>query len=141
MIDYEIEKGQSFHMKLYRFIFWLGYILILVVAVIPIHNDLHKKTISIITIDFHVDQILHAVVYLLICLYYKTGKYFNWPLFIKNAFPKFLFLIILLATITEILQLFIPYRTFNPYDLLANIIGSFLGIIIIKYVKMTPKIL
>ena len=42
-------------------------------------------------------------------------------------------LIILYSILLEVIQIFLPYRTFNYFDILANSVGIGLGIIIFVY--------
>lgn len=125
--------------KVYRQIFWIGYIIVFVFALIPFKNDLHSKTISVITINFHLDQILHAVIYFLICIYFLLGEYYRFHLFENNTFIKFLVSVLLLALSSELIQLFIPWRVFNLYDMLANFSGIIPGIILIKSFKKSKE--
>lgn len=104
---------------------------VLVAAFIPLKHDLHDKTISIITIKFHFDQVLHAVVYLLICLYFLTGQFLGLALFKENSFKKFILTILILATVTEAVQIFVPSRAFNFFDWLANVVGIVIGLMVI----------
>jgi VanZ family protein len=128
----KIQKPKWINQKIYRTIFWLGYVMVFAAAFVPLKNDLHEITFNIISIKFHFDQILHAVVYLLICLYFPSGQYFGLKLFKGNSFKKFLLVILVLATVTEVFQLIVPSRAFNFFDILANDIGIAVGLLIIR---------
>lgn len=117
--------------KIYRYIFWAGYIMVFVATFIPIKHDLHDKTISLITFKFHLDQVLHTVVYFLICLYFLAGLLLRFTLFKENSFKKFILAVFILATISEGVQLFVPYRAFNFFDWLANVVGIGIGLVVI----------
>lgn len=117
--------------KFYCSIFWVGYFLVFVAAFIPLKIDLHKITINIVSFKFHFDQVLHSVVYLLICLYFLAGKSLGLTLFKENSFKKFLLMILVLATVTEAVQLVVPSRAFNFFDWLANVIGICIGVVVI----------
>jgi VanZ family protein len=105
--------------------------MVFVAAFIPLKYDLHDKTISIITFKFHLDQVLHAVVYFLICLYFLAGQFLALTLFKENSFKKFILAVFILATITEGVQLFVPYRAFNLFDWVANVVGIGVGLVVI----------
>jgi VanZ family protein len=126
--------------KSYRTIFWVGYLLVFTVACIPLKVNLHKTTLNLASFKFHLDQILHAIVYFLICLYFLAGKFLGLRLFNGNSFIKFLIIVLVLAIITEIVQIFIPMRAFNFFDLIANIIGICFGVVIIKIVKVKEPV-
>jgi VanZ family protein len=110
--------------------------MVIVAAFVPIKNDLHNITINIVSFKFHSDQILHAVVYFLIYMYFPVGQYLGLQLFNKNAFKKLLVVMLVLATVTEAIQLFVPSRAFNFFDWVANVIGIVIGLIVIKSVRI-----
>jgi VanZ family protein len=123
--------------KLYRTIFWTGYSLVMIIAFVPSRSDLHKQTLDLLPFKFHLDQVLHAIVYFLICMYFVTGQKYGMDLFRNNSLKKFLVAIIILAIITEVVQLYVPYRSFNVFDILANLTGIGIGIaVIIPFVRI-----
>lgn len=56
----------------------------------------------------------------------------NLSLFNKNTLIKFFLIMLFLAIVTEMVQLWVPARSFNVFDILANMTGIGLGVIIIK---------
>jgi VanZ family protein len=48
---------------------------------------------------------------------------------------KFILITLLLAIVTELIQLWIPKRTFNIYDWVANVSGVIVGVRMIKMVQ------
>jgi len=125
--------------KIYRSVFWIGYIIVFVGAFVPIKKDLHNVNFNIVTFNFHLDQILHAAVYFLICMFFLIGQYLGLALFNRNAFQKFLLAVFFLASLTEVLQLSIPTRAFNLYDWIANIIGLVFGVILVRIMWTKEK--
>jgi len=125
------EKG-TMREKIYRIIFWLGIVSVIAVAIVPLKVNLYKTTLTVGSFKFHLDQILHVGAYSLICIYFFAGQYYGLTLFKGNSIYKFLVVILFLAIITELIQLVIPYRTFNFFDLIANAVGIFLGILVMK---------
>ena len=109
--------------------------MVFIAAFVPIKIDLHDITFGVVSFKFHLDQILHAVVYFIICLYFLAGQHFGLTLFNGNSCKKFLLVILVLATITEVVQLVVPSRAFNVFDWLANIIGIVIGVGVIRIVK------
>lgn len=128
-------KNRVIWNRVYRAVFWIGYLAVFSVTFIKLGGDLHKKTIKIITYKFHFDQVLHSFVYILIMLYYLFGQYSGFNLFKNKSFIKYLTLILFLATITEFIQLFVPYRSFNVFDMVANFVGILAGVMVIRMVK------
>ena len=123
--------------KPYRYIFWVGYILVFAEAFVTLKVDLHKIIIGGASIKFHLDQILHAVVYFFICLYFLAGQQFGLTLFKVDSFQKFLVAVIILTTATEVVQLGVPSRAFNVFDWLSNIIGICIGVGVILGTRRT----
>lgn len=117
--------------KLYRLTFFLGYVSVLVVTFVPVFGNLSSIEIGPDIFKIRLDFFLHFAVYFVICLYYLVGLKFGYTLFRKNAFPKFLSMLFLLAILTEVVQIWIPLRSFNIFDLLSNIFGIIIGMIVI----------
>lgn len=109
--------------------------MVFVATFIPFKKDLHEISFSIVTFKFHFDQVLHSIVYLMICLYFPIGQFMRLTLFKDNSYKKFILIVFILATITEGVQLFVPYRTFNFFDWLANVVGLGIGLVIIWLVR------
>lgn len=110
-------------MKIFRFLFILLLIVIGILSVIPgiVQRELTKS--------FDLSSggtLFHILAYALLSL---LGM-INAELQI-NRFPFWTSgLILIYGSILELIQYFLPYRTFNPYDLLANIIGVSIGCIL-----------
>ena len=102
----------------------------LIASFITLKNDLHKITFDVISFKFHLDQVLHTVVYFLICMYFLAGNHFGLTLFKDNSIKWFLLVVLFLATFTEVIQLFVPSRAFNVFDMLANVIGVGVGLMV-----------
>jgi VanZ family protein len=127
--------GESMAQKLYRYIFWTGYFAVLITSLLPIAGTLDKTKLGRGFFEIRLDHILHFFVYFLICMYYLFGQWKKLKLFNINPLIKFILLLLILAVVTEIVQLWIPERTFSPIDLLANVVGIMIGFMVIKLVK------
>jgi VanZ family protein len=121
--------------KLYRLSFWIGYFAMLIVALLAL--PWHLETIHVGTMNLYIrlDHLLHLSVYFSICMYFLVGQKFNLHLFRNHERQKFLFSIILLATVTEVVQLWVPSRSFNPMDFIANISGIGLAYIVFIFTR------
>jgi len=113
--------------KLYKYIFWAGYIAVLITTFIPISGSLNKVKLGPESFHIRLDQLLHFMVYFLICMYFLAGQQKGYPLFSENSLTKFTLVVFLLAIVTEWVQLFVPDRAFNVFDLISNVTGVFLG--------------
>jgi VanZ family protein len=117
--------------KIYRYIFWIGYISVLIATFLPVAGELNKIRLGPDAFHIRLDHLLHFAVYFLICMYFLFGLRKGIALFEKNSLLKFVLLILLLATVTEVVQLWVPERAFNPMDWVANVAGVVIGVGII----------
>ena len=120
--------NKEIFLQMVKYLFLAILIIIVVMSVIP-YSGIHDATIK--DIQFRLDYILHFLAYFTL-----TCSYFLWK---RDKFKLKIFIVILvyflfsllLATGTELIQMIIPGRTFNPVDIYANITGTILGFIII----------
>ena len=116
--------------RIYRYIFWIGYLLVLVTAFIPLAGSLDNIKLGQDAFQIRLDHLLHFTAYFMICLYYLAGQAKGLSLFTENSLKKFVLLILLLATTTELVQLLVPNRAFNLFDMAANVLGMIVGVFI-----------
>lgn len=79
-------------------------------------------------ISFRLDYLLHALAYFVLMVLFVVWQ-FAW----LSAAKRWIVVIalgVLLAAGTELGQMFLPTRSVNPYDLLANVGGLSLGVLI-----------
>lgn len=118
--------------KLFRYIFWAGYLGVLLFAFIPVAGSLNRIKIGPEAFRFRLDHILHFVAYFLICMYYLAGRIKDLKLFSKDTLGKFLAVTLFLAVVTEVVQIWVPARSFNIFDAVANVAGSVIGTVFIR---------
>ncbi len=123
------------YLKLYRLVFWTGYVTVLVAAFVPVAGALNRIHLGPEAFSIRLDHLLHFVAYFLICMYFLTGEMTGLSLFKNRSLTKFIILVLFLAVITETVQLWVPSRVFNVFDLVANIAGVAAGWGAIKYFK------
>ena len=123
------------YLQLYRLIFWTGYVAVLVAAFVPVAGALNRIHLGPEAFSIRLDHLLHFVAYFLICMYFLAGKMTGLSLFKNRSLTKFIMLVLFLAVITETVQLWVPSRVFNVFDLVANIAGVAAGWGAIKYFK------
>ena len=113
--------------KIYRYLFWTGYAAVLITTFLPIAGELNKIHIGPGAFHIRLDHLLHLLVYFMICMYYLFGQMRGITLFRTNSLLKFVLLVLLLATFTEVVQLWVPERAFNVFDLVSNLAGVLVG--------------
>jgi VanZ family protein len=118
--------------KFYKIIFWSGYTAVLITSVLKINWSLDKVHVNLVAFDLRLDHLLHLSAYFLICMYFLVGRWKELTLFENNALRKFIVVTVLLGTVTEFVQIFVPFRAFNVLDWVANLSGIMLGLLVIK---------
>ena len=103
--------------RIYFFLFAAWFLIILVLSLIP---DNSPAKIEVQGFEMRLDYLMHF------------GVYFPLGFFLKKStlsIRHYLFVLLLLVVtaLPESLQLFVPYRTFNPIDLLFNLFGAISG--------------
>lgn len=96
--------------------FWIYFIAVILLIILPINGGFNLKDILIISIRG--DYFFHALVFI------------PWAFFMVAMHQKaglWLLLGLLFSTGTEMLQYLLPYRRFNINDLLSNSLGILLG--------------
>ena len=125
---------------IYIIIFWIGYIAVLITSLLRFGFELNKVDVHMGSIDLRLDHLLHVITYFIICMYYLFGRRKGYLLFERKPLIKFILAVLLLATVTEFLQLFVPMRVFNLYDLISNLTGVGLGVFIIIVTQWRSKL-
>ena len=121
--------------KLYRYLFWTGYLAVLIMAFMPFGGNISRIKLGPESFHIRLDHLLHFCVYFLICIYYMAGKIIGLYLFSENPLKKFIILLLFLASVTELAQLWVPDRTFSVLDLVSNVAGVFAGVTFISLTK------
>lgn len=125
----------SRYLKIYRLIFWTGYFAVLVAAFVPVAGALNKIRLGPEAFSIRLDHLLHFGAYFLICMYYLAGRKKGLSLFESRPLTKFVILVLFLAVVTETVQLWVPARAFNVFDLVANVAGVAAGWGAIRYFR------
>ena len=121
--------------KLYRVLFYLLCISLLVSSVIKFGGALNKTKIGIGELKFRLDHVLHAIAYFIFSMYYIAGQYFGLRLFKKSNHLFFFFLLFAVGFLAEALQILVPYRSFTLLDLLSNLVGIGAGFVFTVFLR------
>lgn len=113
-------------------LFWYWLIILLVINVIPLGNDIHQ-IIHKPVFKFRLDYLIHFISFLIFIPLCFIDIRRGGPIFSKKPVLKYLLIIGGAAVIFELIQYLLPYRTFNPMDLISNLTGSIIGTIIISF--------
>lgn len=109
----------------YRKALWGYILLIFILAVIAINSTVFPLNNTFI-LSFRLDYLSHFAIF--IPLMWLIWNAYNVS-FCRNAFKALIWVLVGLsiAGLSEGLQYFIPYRSYNINDLVANVVGVLLG--------------
>jgi VanZ family protein len=138
-INYKIYLYPKFS-KLYKTLFWTGYFAVFITAFLALPWQLDKIHIGAVKFYIRLDHLLHLAVYFTICLYFLVGQRKELHLFRNRELRKFFIFLVLLATFTEVVQLWVPSRSFNPMDWIANMEGIGIGYFFIVILKRSSVV-
>ena len=112
------------------------FVVVVVFSVIPLSNDLKDLYENRFVRG---DYLIHFLVFLLGYLIYRLNarqagnhEASSWP-------RALLIFILVIALLAEAVQLLIPSRTFNLYDVLANYTGISFGIALTIFFRRSPS--
>ena len=119
MNQVKVKQTKNFMGKENFTIYWLPLVLyvivIFILAIIPVTSKLNVLSYNSSM------YVLHAFeFFVLAVLIFRLFSYFK----LEYPYLFTLVLVALLGLLTETVQLLISYRSFNPFDLLADIIGG-----------------
>ena len=113
-----------------RWLFWGWLIIVLAMNVIPLGNDLNRIIHKPIY-EFRLDYLIHFVSFLVFIPLYLIGERQGNPIFNHKPVLRYILIVGGSAIISECLQYLLPYRTFNPMDMIANLFGAILTLLFI----------
>ena len=113
-----------------KWLFWGWLIIVLATNVIPLGNDINKIIHKPI-FKFRLDYFLHFVSFLVFIPLYLIAERQSNPIFNHKPVLKYILIVGGFAIISECLQYLLPYRTFNPMDMIANLFGAILTMLFI----------
>jgi glycopeptide antibiotics resistance protein len=113
--------------KQWMLFLFISYLLaILLLTLLPMHKV--EQVGEDFFGDFRIDYLVHVLLFLpwilFRCLFFKNGKLL-WAI-----------LGICFAIATELMQYYLPYRSFNPYDMLFNVVGLLLGYLVFMGINL-----
>ncbi|RTL60780.1 MAG: hypothetical protein EKK37_01095 [Sphingobacteriales bacterium] len=116
-------------MKLYKKIFWFFTSLVVIQSFLPINSPESVLNNNYI-LSIRLDHIAHMCLLLVWALLFKLAWFPTQRLTLKN-FVVFTVAGLVLAALSEVVQLVVPYRSFTMKDLFSNCVGVIIGIPVI----------
>ena len=115
-------------MKPVQRLFWVYTVFIPLLAVLPI-NGTNSRLNNTYIVSIRLDYILHVGIFILWMILFKLAYSVKIAAYRKNESLRLVVMVVLFAFLSEVVQSLIPYRSFNLNDLIANLIGVFIGIL------------
>lgn len=133
---FDFEPGNAMNhesLKYKKTMFWVIISAIILQSVAPINNA-NSKLNNTFLFSIRMDYFLHVLMFLSLSVLYKLA-YFqkgNFSLLMEYGY----FAILLsMAVILEVLQLVVPYRSFNINDMVANVMGVIISIPVVLLIR------
>ena len=117
-------------MKSVKWTFWGWLIVVLALNVVPLGNELNQD-LTTKRFIFRLDYIVHSLTFFVFAWIWVFGKIKDVCWFYSYEVLKFGGIVFVSAMGIELLQIFVPYRTFNPMDMMANLFGVILTLLCI----------
>ena len=95
---------------------------ILMIQVVPRFLPFDFKRVDVVGVSIHSDYLVHVLLFFALVLLVEF-------LHLKIKLSVLIILMLLAATIAEVMQIYIPQRTFNYIDLISNVSGVLLGFV------------
>lgn len=117
--------------KLIKIVFWLWLLFIAIVSTLP---NIPTQKINIWDQPFRLDYLEHFGVFAILLGLFVIWKSDEHAHFNVRAELLFLVGLFVFAIADEIHQIWIPGRSYNPLDLIYNVLGFIAGLYITKFV-------
>jgi len=121
-------------------LFWLWLLILIVLNMIPLSREVNRSLSRNMVFDFRLDYLAHMAMMLVFAIIWGVGKRRNVSWFAKHETLKYCGVLLIAGIGLELLQLILPWRTFNPMDLLANFVGAALAVAIIIVSKLIANL-
>jgi hypothetical protein len=108
-------------------LFWSWLIILFILNVIPLGTQTNES-LSGNRFIFRLDYLIHATAFKGFAWIYLFNKVRYKSSFESKEIYFYSFVILGASIIFELIQLGIPYRSFNPWDMLSNLVGAIIGI-------------
>jgi len=123
-----MNSNHSLNCTHFKLFFYLYTLLIVLASVLPINNT-GDSINHIFVISIRLDYLLHCIIFI--------PWVILWSLYVPFSFTgikvKLIMIGFVFALANEAIQYFLPYRTFNINDIIANELGVIFGFILVFF--------
>ncbi len=111
--------------------YWLWLLVLVVFNAIPLGNEANRSLSGNKLWRWRLDYLLHLAMILVFAFIWVMGKNRNVNWFASYETLKYIMVVVAAGIGLELIQLALPWRAFNPMDMLSNLIGAGLATLII----------
>lgn len=115
---------------MYKKLFWAWFAILLLSQVLPLGDRVGSFLLAT-HFSLRFDYLFHTLTYMMFAVIYLIARNSDQKAFLQCSFNKYMVIIALLAIIIEFIQLLLPYRTFNLFDIAFNLLGALFGIFLV----------
>lgn len=112
-------------------LFWLWLLVLIVINVIPIGNNTNQSLNRNMLWVFRLDYLAHSIMILCFALIWVLAEIYRVSIFEQHQVLKYSATVLAAGICLELLQLAVPWRSFNPVDMIYNLGGAILAIFFI----------
>lgn len=112
---------------MYKKLFWVWLTILLVINTIPL-GDGANRVLKGTRFVFRLDCLVHSLTFLVFSGIYMLARLNGQHVFYTGSVLKYVAIVITAAVLFELIQVLLPYRAFNPWDLVSNLLGAVLGL-------------
>lgn len=121
----------------FKALFWIYALTIIFISISP---SAGIQEIKLFEKEWRIDYVLHTLAFFVLPVFgFVASQNGSW----KKRWFQFLLFSLVLVFGTELAQLFVSGRTFNPFDIVSNLTGFLLGftavVLLIRYRKNRTK--
>ncbi len=115
-----------------RYLFWIWLIILIIINIIPTGGSLDyiSKSSSDQVQLIRTDYLIHFLGFFLLPIFFLLGEVYEKQKYSRKYSLIAFMVAICTALGAELIQLLITYRTYNPKDLLFNLLGLLTGYIL-----------
>lgn len=111
--------------------FWLWLLILIIVNVIPLGNSTNQSLSGNKVLAYRLDYLAHSLMILCFAWIWVLGKIKHVHWFANYEALKYSAIVVGAGVCLELLQLLVPWRTFNPMDMMYNLLGAGLAVVFI----------
>jgi VanZ family protein len=109
-------------------LFWLWLLVLIVINVIPIGNNTNQSLNRNMLWVFRLDYLAHSIMILCFAFIWVLAAIHHVRIFKQYDALKYSAIVLAAGICLELLQLAVPWRSFNPVDMIYNLGGATMAI-------------